>query len=69
MDDLKSDVLEQIRRATEIIRSIPKTTYVVPEEMGRIDSWIPGVEFVTSKFVPPGTVYIFSHPEVLDGEG
>lgn len=69
MDDFKSDMLEQMKRAAEIIRSIPKTTYVVPEEMGRIDSWIPGVEFVTSKFVPPGIVYILSHPEEPDGKG
>lgn len=63
------DMIEQIKRTIRAVRAIPKTTYVVPEEMGQIDSWIPGVKFVTSKFVLPGTVYVISHPEEPDGEG
>lgn len=61
--------LDEIDAMVKRLRALPKTTYVTSESMGRIDSWIPGVEFITSPYVPAGTIYVISHPELLDGKG
>mgnify|MGYP006149772529 CR=1 FL=1 len=52
------------KRLIAEIRALPQTTYVLPCSVGPIDSWIPGVNFITSPHVPADTIYVFTDLDV-----